>query len=130
MEAQEILGKPIGTKEPIKLEAKPLKIVSVVIKTKTKEDKLMKTPLAIFMCKHPDSEELIKISKVKLLDNEKVLVQSTWVQLDSDENIQKSSAIDKVLAKLSCKTLADVYGKEIETVFESDTTKYLCFKLY
>lgn len=130
MEAQEILEKPIGTIEQTKLQPKPLKIVSVVIKTKTKEDKEMKTPLAIFMCKHPDSEELIKISKVKSIKEDKVSVVSTWVQLDKDENIQKSSAVDMVLTKLNCKNLAETYSKEIDSVFESDSSPYLCLKLY
>ena len=131
METQELLfHTPLGTIEQSKLKPKPLKIASVVIKSKTKEDKEMRTPLAIFMCKHPDSEELIKISKIKTLKEDRVSVVSTWVQLDKEGKIQKSSAIDKILTKLDCKVLSELYGKEIESVYESESMPYLCLKLY
>jgi len=127
-----ILDKKVGDKEPTKKTLNPAKvtIASVVIKTKKANDEDMKTPLAQFMVKHPDSDDLITLSKVKYIEGDNIVAKSLWVQLDEDENIQKSSAIDIVLSKLGCSTLAETYGKQIDTVEESDKSSYLCLKAY
>ena len=132
METQEILNKKVGNTEQPRSTVSPakVKIASVVLKEKNKDGKTMATPLAQFMVKHPDKEELIVISKVKFIDGEKAIAQGFWVQLDGDKNFFKGSAIDRVLKQLGCETLEDTYGKEIDTVTESNDSPYLCLKAY
>jgi len=128
----DLLNTKIGEKEQPKNTVSPAKvtIASVIIKTKDKHDKLMSSPLAQFMVKHPDKEELILISKVKYLDGDKAIVRGFWVQTDDDGNFFKGSTIDLILKKLGCETLADTYGKEIDTVEEGKDSSYLCLKAY
>ena len=132
METNEILNKEVGNTEQPKstVAPKPVKIASCVVKTKNKDGKVMQTPLLQFMCKHPDKDELIMISKVKDFDGENTRTIGFWIQLDEDKNFYKGSAIDLVLKKLGCKTLEETYGKEIDTVTESKDSPYLCLKAY
>jgi len=90
----------------------------------------MNSPLVEFHIKHPDKEELLKITKVKYLDGENLKTIGFWVQTDDNGEFFKGSAVDIVLKKLGCETLADTYGKEIDTVEESKDSSYLCLKAY
>jgi len=130
METQEILNKKVGTKEFKKLEAKPVKIVSVKILEKSKDGNVMKSPLVLFECKHPDQDDLISISKLKYVKGENIITSGFWVNLDSDGNIQKSSALDVILNFLKCSVLNDTIGREVNTSIESAESGYLCLKAY
>lgn len=130
METQDIINKPIGTKEHTALKPAKVKIVSVLIKDKTNEGKLMKAPLAEIMVKHPDKEELLSMTKIKIIRLEKVQLATTWVSLDEDQNIVKSSALAELMRYLKVDTVAGLYGKEIDTMVQSDTNNYLCLKSY
>jgi len=117
--------RPRGTVSPAKVT-----IASVVIKEKDKEGKTMTTPIAQFMVKHPDKDDLIIISKVQLIENKKIINKGFWVETDEEGNFFKGSAVSVVLNKLGCETLADTYGKEIDTIEESEESPYLCIKAY
>ena len=120
----------IGTKESSKLKPSKVKIVSVEFQTETKEGKKMKSPLAIINCKHPDREELVKISKIKTERNGKLEVVSLWTNLDEEGKLQKSSAVSDLLRFLKVETLEAIYGKEIESIEQSKEDTYLCLKAY
>lgn len=130
MEVRDILENEVGTQEPKRLEAKPVKIVAVTLKKKTNDGKDMKTPIVVVQCKHPDKDELLDITKIKFLKNDKVIVSGLWAQLDDDKKIQKSSAVDILLKKLGCSKLSDTYSMEIETILESEDGSFLCLKAY
>lgn len=130
METQEILNKTIGTKEANILKPAKVTIISISIKDKTNDGADMKVPLAELMCKHPSREELIAITKVKVIKNDKVSLVSTWVQLDDDKMISKSSALATLMSHLGVTSLAGLYGKEAEAVVQSDANAYLCLKAY
>lgn len=133
MESQEILQLGIGTKDMSTLKPAKVKIVSITIKDKTKEDKEMQTPLAEIHCKHPDKDELIVLSKVKLLRDDHVTVVSTWVSTSKEDDktvINKSSALAYLMKFLNVESLEGLYGKEIDTVQQSDSSSYLCLKAY
>ena len=132
MEAQENLEKQEGNVDEPKTTVKPakVKIAIVVIKTKDKDGNVMKTPLVQFMIKHPDKEELLVISKVKFVDGDKAISKGFWIQLDDEGKVFKGSGIDLILKVLGCKTLAETYGREIDTVEESKDSPYLCLKAY
>ncbi len=128
----DILNTKTGEKDQPKGTVAPAKVViaSVIIKDKDKEGKTMKTPLAQFMVKHPDKDELIIISKVQIIENKKIVNKGFWVNTDEENAFYKGSSIDIVLKKLNCETLADTYGKEIDTIEESEESPYLCLKAY
>jgi len=117
--------RPKGTVSPAKVT-----IASVVIKTKDKEGKKMTSPLAQFMVKHPDKDDLIILSKVQFIENKKIINKGFWVETDKDNNFFKGSAVDVVLKYLKKETLADTYGCEIDTIEESEESPYLCLKAY
>jgi len=131
-EEQNILDAKIGDKEVPKNTVSPAKvtIVNVTIKKENKEGKKMDTPLAEFHVKHPDKEETLKITKVKYLDGENLKAVGFWVQIDPEGNFYKGSAVEIILKKLGCETLADAVGKEIDTIEESKDIPYLCLKAY
>ena len=130
--SSDILNTKTGDNERPKGTVSPAKVTigSVVIKTKDKEGKTMSTPLAQFMVKHPEKDDLIIISKVQLIENKKIINKGFWVELDDDGNFYKGSAVSAVLDALGCDTLADTYGKEIDTIEESEESPYLCLKAY
>ena len=131
-ENENILDAKIGDNEVPKNTVSPAKvtIVSVTIKKENKEGKKMDTPLAEFHVKHPDKDETLKITKVKYLDGENLKAVGFWVQIDPEGNFYKGSAVEIILSKLGCETLAETIGKEIDTIEESKDSPYLCLKAY
>jgi len=133
METQELMNLGIGTKERSKLKPAKVKIVNVTIKSETNEGKAMKTSLAELNCKHPDKEELIQITKIKVERNGKLEVVSTWIQTEDEEGtkkIVKSSALALLMTYLKVNTLEELYNKEIDAVEQSKEDSYLCLKAY
>lgn len=132
METQKNISKlGIGTKET-KTALKPAKVVIVgnVIQTKTKEGTEMISPLVHILVKHPDREEHLNLTKIKLIKADKVNVVSLWANLDEDGLIAKSSSVAELLNFLKVSNLDDAIGKEIEAVEQSKEDTYLCLKAY
>ena len=131
-EEQNIMDAKIGDNEVPRNTVSPaiVTIASVTIKKTNKEGKKMDTPLAEFHVKHPDKEDLLKITKVKYQDGDNLKAVGFWIQIDPDGNFYKGSAVEVILNKLGCETLADAVGKEIDTVEESKDSPYLCLKAY
>lgn len=130
MEIQNLLEKGVGNIEQPVLKPAKVKIVAVEIQKEKKDGSEMKTPLLKLKCKHPDKDELIEFTKVKIEKNSNLKVVGLWVVLDEEDNIQKGSALNKLLDYLKVKILADVYNKEIEAIEESKESSYLCLKAY
>lgn len=123
MENQEELKIGLGTIEQEKTSLKPakVKIVSTLIEPTAKAKKV------VFVVKHPDKEETIKISSVSFLENREVKVVGTWLNLDKENKIQKNSGLYRLLVKLNALNIEQAIGKEVETELEG---QYLCFKVY
>ncbi len=125
MEEQTELNKEIGTEEPERkdaLEPKKVKIVKVSLRD-TKKGKVLDCE-----SKHPNKEENIHISSVAYLRDKQVVNSGLWYTLDSQENLQKGSALATFLQVVGVKTPADLVDKEVDT--ELDEQKWLCFKAY
>lgn len=134
MENQEdIFSKGIGNIEQQSLKAKPVVVVGKLVEDVMGKiggknaGKLVGKKLVI-MAKHPDKEEVIKISSVKILKGDTVTSVTMWVTLDSDGNLQKGSAIARILEQFNVKTLNELEGKTIQT--DLDKGGYLCIKAY
>lgn len=128
---EDILNKPIGKIEKQSIKPAIVTISGVVIKTHKSDGTLMKVPSASILVIHPDKkDEPIAISKVTYVEGKIIKTAGLWVQLDENKEIQKSSAIDKLLKYLKCSTLKEIEGKVIDTVQESEDSKYLSLKAY
>lgn len=128
---EDLLNKKVGTLEPEKL--KPAKVLVKDISIQQQMKKGTDKPvgkLAIFMCKHPDKEELIKLSKVLFRKDEKESVKESglWYNKDKEDNIQKGSPLAVLLEYNKVLTLKDLENQELET--ELNEAGYLCFKAY
>ncbi len=128
---EDLLDKKVGTLEPEKL--KPGKIVVKDISIQQQMKKGTDKPvgkIVNFMCKHPDKEDLIKLTKVLFRKDEKESVKESglWYNEDKENNIQKGSALAVLMSFNNVSTLKELENKELET--ELNEAGYLCFKAY
>ena len=132
MNTDDILKSGIGNLDKKSNALKPAKvtITEILVKDKKNNGETMDTPLIEFMVKHQDNEELIKLSKVKQLINDKVSCNSTWLTFDAEDNIQKDMPLSRLMNFLNVKTLDELKGKEIDTLEESETVHFLALKVY
>lgn len=127
-----LLNRKVGNIEQQKNTLTPaqITIVGIVEKDEKPNGEKYKLPLIQVMCKHPEKEEPIAISKVKILTDDKVITKTLWAVLDDEDNIQKGSAIDDILKFADVDCLANLDGKKINTVVESKDSSFLCLKLF
>ena len=128
----EIFSKGIGNKEGISLTAKPIQVQGLKAEpVKGKEGgknagKEVGKKL-VLICKHPDKEEPLNMSNMVMRVGNTIKASTIWINLDSDGNIQKGSAVAMILQKYSANTLNDLIGKTIETELDG---KFLAIKAY
>lgn len=128
---EDILNAQVGENESRKVYgAVPVVVASVRLKTHTKENKKMDNPLAELYCKHPESEELIKLSKISFLRDKKVTLGSLFSQTDTEHKLMKDSVIARLLNFANVTTLNELVGKEFATETESESSRYLVIKAY
>ncbi len=130
MEQDVLINTEVGDKERPRLGPAKVTILGVTIKRKNKKDEVMNSPLVTFLCTHPDAEEAIKMTKVKIQDGDNLKVVPMFADIDKDDKLQKGSTVAAVLEFLKAKSLDDVTGKTMEAIDESKDSKYLCLKAY
>jgi len=114
----------IGNEEFITLKAAPVLLKSINIETKG--DKGSK--IAVFLCKHPEKDELIHISRVKYENKGVLETVGLWINKDTKGLIRKGSALAVFLQFNNGKRIDDLLNKVImTTTYEKG---YLCFKAY
>ena len=118
----------IGDKEIVSLAAKPVKILTVSVEEQKNKAGKVVGDKVVCMCKHPDKEEAIAISSVEFMKKKQIKSSGTWFNLDSDDKIQKGSALSSLLVKLDAASIKAMEGKEAETVI--DDKGYLAFRTY
>jgi hypothetical protein len=123
------LTKPIGTKEPEKLTAGSVIIEKILIEPPKEGSK---AKLACFYCKHPDKEETIRLSGVKIKkiqgNNENIKKETLWWNEDDEGNIRKNSALAEVMRFYHKQSLNQFIQTSIAT--EHDSAGWLCIKAY
>ena len=133
-ESQEsFLTKKVGNIEKEKLQAVPILVKDVSVQDQFKKDTGKKVGKMLhLMCKHPDKEELIDMSKILYRKTEKEAVKELglWYNEDKEGNIQMGSAIDDVLKFFKVDSLTEIEGKTCHTIVESKTSSFLCLKLF
>ena len=120
----------VGTKENQKLKPAKVKILGVSIQTNKKDGTELKSPIAHILCKHPDREETVELTKIKFEKNGKLDVVTLWISLDDEGKFSKSSALAELLRFTKSETLNDLTGKEVDTMEQSKEDTYLCIKAY
>lgn len=130
-ETQNDLYAKIGTEEIEKLKPKQVRIEEAEVKPiETKKGKKAKIVAKIVKCrcKHPDREERIEISSVRVERNGKLEEAALWVNKDSKGMIQKGCPLALFLQRVGATNINELTGKEVETMI--DDKGYLCFKGY
>jgi len=124
MNQEELFKKPIGNKDPKKLEAKKVQVVHAEIVEKGEK----KNKLLVLSVKHPDQEDLLDLTKIQFIDGKNVKTVGLWVSLDEDDNIQKGSALAKLMNFYKLESLMQLKDLELNTTF--DEKGYLVIKGY
>jgi len=113
--------KEVETLKPAKVKVEDIKITPVTFGSKINEK-------VVLVVKHPDRDEAIQISSVKVLKKDKVVVSGLWFYLDEDEKIRKNSVLALFLNFAGVSNLEELKGKEFETV--TDEEGYLVVKAF
>lgn len=118
----------IGTKEATTLKPMKLHILGMRIDTQKDGSGKQIGEKVICICKHPEKEDTIQVSKVRFEKKKKLTDSGLWFKQDEDGNIQKNSALAVFLSYLNARSVSDLEGKFCESVLDEDG--YLCFKAY
>jgi len=128
---EDLLNKKVGTIEHEKLKASKVIVKDISIQEQKKKgsDKIA-GKITHFLCKHPDKDEPIDITKVLYRKDEKESVKETglWYNEDKEKNIQKGSPLAVLMSHFNVSILRDLENKELDT--EANEAGYLCFKAY
>ncbi len=128
---EDLLSKKVGDLEIERLAAKNVVVKDISIQDQTKKDTgKVVGKIAHFMCKHPDKEELIDMSKVLYRKTEEGAVKESglWYGEDKEKNIQKGSALAILMNYRNVTTLKELENQELET--KANEAGFLCFKAY
>lgn len=82
----------------------------------------------VLLVKHPDKEEIVKISQIVLIVGKSVKTSTLWVSIDEDGKIQKGSEIAILIELHKVKTIDELVGLTLQT--ELDENKFLAIKGY
>jgi len=117
----------VGTKEKQSLTPKPVKVISHKINPVSDRDGKEVGDKLVLVCKHPEREDPIELSKVTYLKGKQVTSSGLWVHQDEDGLIPKNSALATAMNKYGCASIKEFDGKEIQTDIDGS---YLVIKAY
>lgn len=126
MEANQKLNVGVGTEEHVKLEAKPVKVMSLDIISKEFAGK--PTDQLIMMVKHPDKEDQFPIYNVCYQKGNSIKTVGFTLYYDSTGKLLKGTAAAEILRIYGCKTLLELQGRELQTVIGAKG--FLAIKAY
>lgn len=124
------LDKKIGTAEAEKLTPGSVIVKSIEVASKGEGAKKFKiTELSVM---HPDKNELIKLTNMKIKkvqgNNETITKDGIWYREDKDGNISKTCNTAQLLRFYNKESLKELENTSITT--ELDNAGYLCVKAY
>ena len=128
------LDKPIGTKDQPKLSAGSITVKKVIVveKESTKNNKKRKFRIVELSCLHPDKEDEIVLSNMKVKtvqgNNETISKDGIWYKEDEEGNVDKNCNAAKLLMFYNKPTLKSLENSSVIT--EQDSNGYLCIKAY
>lgn len=119
----------IGEKET----KKGLGIAKVTVVRAEIEKRALKTgekETLVLFCKHPESQQEVKISKAKIEKDGQLTTQGLWITLDSKGKLSYNSTIAVLLRFYQLSELPELIGEQLETTYESKEKQFLCIKAY
>jgi hypothetical protein len=123
----EKLEKEVGVRDMKILEPAKVKIVQVNL-AEVKFGNKINEKVAL-SCLHPEKEEPIIISKVKIITKgDKIQTSGLWFNQDEDGNIQKGSTLAEFLKFAKVTKPKDLVDMEFETI--ADDEGFLMLKGY
>ncbi len=123
------LNKPVGEKEAKKLEAKPVLCQGVKIEDRQNKEKTKVIGSVVqLICKHPDKDEVMNISKAQYILDKQIKEAGIWYNEDEDGNIQKGSVLANLISYYKVPNLNALIGKDLET--DKNTAGFLVIKAY
>ena len=126
---QELGDIGIGTKDSQTLQAKPVQVQGFRIDpVKKKESGEEVGQKVVLICKHPDKDDSIELSKTKYVRGDNLNLAGLWFNKDDDGLIPKSSALAQTMSNYSVSKLNEFENTEIQT--ELDKNGYLVVKAY
>lgn len=114
----------IGTKEAVALEPAKVKIENIEIEPVGAKG----NEKVVCICKHPNKEETIRISSVKVEKGGVLKETGLWFNKDSEGKIQKGSSLAMFMQHIGATTLLEIKEKETNTIL--DSKGFLTFKAY
>ena len=123
------LNVPIGTEEVQRLKPARVSIQGVNVLTSQKDGRQIVR--IVCLVKHPDANELVKVSNVEYINpaSKKVETAGLFINKDSEGKIRKNSALAILMTKLGASMPAELKGKnDVETL--QGSSGYLVFKAY
>jgi hypothetical protein len=118
---------PIGTVERPMLEAKDCKVLGVEMKEGVKNNRAWQK--LVLYVKHPDREEKLSMSDAKVeVAASKLEIRALFINLDSENKIEKGSAIAALLQHYGIQNINALVGKTVQTA--RDAKGYLCVRAY
>jgi hypothetical protein len=115
----------IGEDKPMIL---PKQVEVIEIETENVKFEKNENTKVKFMVKHPDTNELLEISKVSYIISKKVKTSGIWLKLDNDGNIPFKSALAEIMRYKQVLSILDLKNMVFYT--ETDENGYLVLKAY
>jgi hypothetical protein len=134
VEDESIFSQGIGDKESKRiLQPKPVIVMEMSV------EKIIGKPTGknagkevgkklVLLIKHPDKEEIVKISQIVIIVGKSVKTSTLWLSVDDDGKIQKGSEIAILLEKYNAKNIEELVGMTLQT--EAGEDKFLAIKGY
>jgi len=115
----------VGEDKPM---VKPAKVMISKIETREVEFDNNKNTKIVFMVTHPDTKDLLEISKMSYISGDKRKTTGIWLKLDSDGKIPYKSALAELLRFTNKNKVTDLVNMAVDTI--ADENGYLVLKAY
>ena len=126
MEKDKVLDLGVGTKESVKLEAKPVKVISLDVTQKDFSGKT--TDQLVIMVKHPDKEDIFQMYNVSYLKGSAIKTVGLSIYYDSDGQISKGTAVAELLRTNGKTSVKQLLNADLPTMISAKG--FLAFKCY
>lgn len=85
--------------------------------------------ILILKVKHIKSGQIIEISKIKIISNNKLTTKSLFLRLTNEGDILRNSAVGELLIFFNKKLVGELIGQEVDLIKEGEGG-FLCIKAY
>ena len=109
------IGREVGH-----LKAEVVEIIDATIEMQMDKEGKEVGEKVTLVCKHPDRESPIEISKVEYRKGKTIKTSGIWFKLDKDGSIPHSSALANLLRNLDAECVEDLRGRAMATTLDDE----------